>query len=113
MSPSESMTDNIYLDNAATSHPKPEAVYQQTLKTLRCGGNAGRGSYDTSMAAERLIFRAREALADFFSVADSSCFVFDQYAMPFPLIYPKNPPVWLYYQVYAEFAALNPQLNLE
>lgn len=76
MSHSESMTDNIYLDNAATSHPKPEAVYQQTLKALRCGGNAGRGSYDTSMAAERLIFRAREALADFFSVEDSSCFVF-------------------------------------
>ncbi len=76
MSHSESMTDKIYLDNAATSHPKPEAVYQQTLKTLRSGGNAGRGSYDTSMAAERLIFSAREALADFFSVADSSCFVF-------------------------------------
>ncbi len=76
MTQSESTTDNIYLDNAATSHPKPESVYQRTLEALRCGGNAGRGGYDTSLAADRLIFAAREALADFYRVADSSCFVF-------------------------------------
>ncbi len=76
MSPSETMTGNIYLDNAATSHPKPAAVYQRTLEALRCGGNAGRGGHDTSMAAERLIFAAREALADFYTVSDSSCFAF-------------------------------------
>ncbi len=76
MSLVETMTGNIYLDNAATSHPKPEIVYQRTLAALRSGGNAGRGDYDTSLAADRLIFTAREALADFFTVADSSCFVF-------------------------------------
>lgn len=76
MTQSESTTDNIYLDNAATSHPKPESVYQRTIEALRCGGNAGRGGYDTSLAADRLIFAAREALADFYGVADSSCFVF-------------------------------------
>jgi cysteine desulfurase family protein len=76
MSHSEAMTENIYLDNAATSHPKPETVYQRTLEALRRGGNAGRGDHDASLTADRLIFAAREALADFFSVADSSCFVF-------------------------------------
>lgn len=76
MSPSELITGNIYLDNAATSHPKPEVVYQRSLEALRCGGNAGRGGYDTSLAADRLIFAAREALADFYGVPDSSCFVF-------------------------------------
>ena len=76
MTQPESMTGNIYLDNAATSHPKPEAVYQKTLEALRSGGNPGRGGYDTSLAADRLIFATREALADFYNVKDSSCFVF-------------------------------------
>jgi len=72
----ESMTSSIYLDNAATSHPKPEVVYQRTLDALRYGGNAGRGAHGVSLAADRLIFSAREALADFFQVNDSSRFVF-------------------------------------
>lgn len=70
------MTKQIYLDNAATSQPKPEAVYLQTLKALRCGGNAGRGGHNASLAADRLIFETREALADFFGIADSSRIVF-------------------------------------
>jgi cysteine desulfurase family protein len=80
MNCSEETAGNIYLDNAATSHPKPESVYQKTLDALRCGGNAGRGGYFTSMAADRLIFMAREALAEFYGVKDSSCFVFTQNA---------------------------------
>lgn len=79
-SQTESMSDKIYLDNAATSHPKPESVYQRTLKALRGGGNAGRGGHDASLAADRLLFSAREALADFYAVADSSSFVFTQNA---------------------------------
>ncbi len=70
------MANRIYFDNAATSHPKPEAVYQQILEALRCGGNAGRGGHGASLAADRLIFTAREAVADFFAVADSSRIVF-------------------------------------
>ncbi len=76
MKVSESMSDSIYLDNAATSHPKPECVYQRVLEALRCGGNAGRGGHDASLAANRLLFAAREGLADFFSVTDSSRIVF-------------------------------------
>lgn len=43
---------------------------------MRGGGNAGRGGHAAGLAAERLVFAAREALADFFTVADSSCFSF-------------------------------------
>lgn len=76
MSYSETMADNIYLDNAATSHPKPECVYQRTFEAMRSGGNPGRGGHDASLAADRLIFAAREALAEFYAIADSSNIVF-------------------------------------
>ncbi len=37
----------IYLDNAATTYPKPEGVYEQMDKVNRSlAFNAGRGSYD-------------------------------------------------------------------
>jgi cysteine desulfurase family protein len=65
-----------YFDNAATSHPKPETVYQQALEALRSGGNAGRAGHAASFGAERLIFDARETLAHYFAVSDSSRIVF-------------------------------------
>ncbi|NCO52372.1 MAG: aminotransferase class V-fold PLP-dependent enzyme [Deltaproteobacteria bacterium] len=70
------MSAHGYFDNAATSHPKPEAVYRRTLAALRSGGNAGRGAHAASFGAERLIFNARETLAQYFGVADSSRIVF-------------------------------------
>jgi cysteine desulfurase family protein len=70
------MSQTIYLDNAATSHPKPETVYLRTLEALRCGGNAGRGAHKNSLTADRLIFGARETLAEFLGIADSSRLVF-------------------------------------
>ncbi len=54
----------IYLDNAATSFPKPPSV---TLEQERCMrlycGNPGRGSHALSLAAAETIFECREALA--------------------------------------------------
>jgi cysteine desulfurase family protein len=70
------MNQTIYLDNAATSHPKPEEVYRTMAKYLRAGGSAGRGSYRGSLDAGRLLFETREALAELFSVADSANFIF-------------------------------------
>ena len=67
----------IYLDNAATTFPKPESVYQAVDQTLRqLGVNPGRGSYRLAMEASRIIFEVREAVADFFQIADSSRVVF-------------------------------------
>lgn len=46
----------IYLDNAATTFPKPESVYVAMDKINRSGAvNAGRGSYKLAQSASRLI----------------------------------------------------------
>ncbi|MCD6186607.1 MAG: aminotransferase class V-fold PLP-dependent enzyme [Desulfuromusa sp.] len=66
----------IYLDNAATSHPKPESVYLAVTAALRGGGSSGRGSYPLAMSANRLIFETREALAQLFNVSNSERFIF-------------------------------------
>jgi cysteine desulfurase family protein len=68
---------SIYLDNAATSHPKPEAVYRAMDQVLRqVGANPGRGGHAMGLEAGRLVFEAREALADFFGIGDSSRIAF-------------------------------------
>lgn len=67
---------SVYFDNAATSHPKPEAVYRAVDDTLRKGGSAGRGSYQLAQLSTRLLFETRELLAELFKVADSDRFVF-------------------------------------
>lgn len=67
----------IYLDNAATSFPKPEAVYRSIDETLRqFGGNPGRGGHQLALDASRIVFTAREAVAGFFGINDSSRVVF-------------------------------------
>lgn len=66
----------VYLDNAATSFPKPDSVYTAMDRTAREIGVApGRGGYRQSIEASRLLFETREALAELFRVADSSRFV--------------------------------------
>ncbi len=66
----------VYLDNAATSHPKPEAVYQAVENALRQGGSAGRGSHQHAQSTERLVFDLRELLMQLFNAPDSDRFVF-------------------------------------
>jgi len=67
----------IYLDNSATSFPKPESVYDAVNHTLRvCGANPGRGGHRMSLDAARLVFEARETVGQFFGVADASRIVF-------------------------------------
>lgn len=67
----------IYLDNAATTFPKPETVYRAVDHALReTGGNPGRGGHRLAIAAGRLVFEARETVAGFFGIPDSSRVVF-------------------------------------
>ncbi|MRR55561.1 MAG: aminotransferase class V-fold PLP-dependent enzyme [Deltaproteobacteria bacterium] len=67
----------IYLDNAATSHPKPESVYQAVDHALReIGTSPGRGGYRRGLDATRIIFDAREKLAELFGIHDSARLVF-------------------------------------
>jgi len=54
----------IYLDNAATSWPKPESVYQTMDEFLRQkGGNPGRGSHSMAVAAKETVEGTRLLLA--------------------------------------------------
>jgi len=67
----------VYLDNAATSFPKPESVYAAMDHFNRhLGGNPGRGSHQATRSAGSLVMEAREALAGLFNVADSSRIAF-------------------------------------
>ena len=70
------MNKPIYLDNAATSHPKPEVVYRAVEDAMRSGASPGRGGYRQALSAERLVFETREILAEFFNAADSEQFIF-------------------------------------
>lgn len=57
----------IYLDNAATTFPKPERVYREAERVMRtCTGNPGRGSHTLALAAAEEIYRCREAVAELF-----------------------------------------------
>ena len=68
---------SLYLDNAATSFPKPETVYQAVDHALRhIGVGPGRGGYHRGLEANRLVLQAREALASLFGVRDSSRIIF-------------------------------------
>lgn len=54
----------IYLDNAATSWPKPESVYQAMDEFLRKnGGNPGRGSHSMAVKARETIEETRLLVA--------------------------------------------------
>ena len=71
----------MYLDNAATSFPKPEQVYEAVLHAMRdVGASPGRGGYRRSLEAGRILFQAREAAAGLFSISDSARIIFTQNA---------------------------------
>ncbi len=58
----------IYLDNAATSYPKPpEVIRAITEATSIYGANPGRSGHDMSVAAAMKVYEAREVLNDFFN----------------------------------------------
>lgn len=62
----------IYLDNAATTFPKPEIVYQQMDYFYRnYGGNAGRGANPLARKAAILVEETRSMLINWLGVADA------------------------------------------
>ena len=67
----------IYFDNAATSFPKPPAVAETMHRLIReMSLSPGRSAHRFSLAASRVIFEARELIAEFFDCPDSSRVVF-------------------------------------
>ncbi len=69
-------TQVYYFDNAATSWPKPEAVYRAVDRALRTGGSPGRSGHQRTLAAERQLYEAREKVASFFGVSKPSSLIF-------------------------------------
>ena len=57
----------IYLDNAATSWPKPDGVYTFMIDFYRrCGVNPGRSGFDKAIEAGNILQDLRERLTRFF-----------------------------------------------
>lgn len=69
----------IYLDSAATSLHKPPQVAQAVADAILHLGNAGRGAHEATLSAGRVIYEAREKLAELFGVNDSTrvCMMFN------------------------------------
>lgn len=61
----------IYLDNAATSFPKPESVYLEVERCMRdyCA-NPGRGGHSMAIEAGRAVIEARDVICRFFNIKD-------------------------------------------
>lgn len=70
----------IYLDNAATSFPKPSKVYEEVLNCMKnyCA-NPGRGSHDMAIKSAMKVMETRNLICELFNIKD-----------PFNLIFTSN-----------------------
>lgn len=67
----------VYLDNAATTFPKPEAVYIAMDKISREGAvNAGRGAYKLAQKANKMVTETKNMLRELVHVDISAPVVF-------------------------------------
>ena len=74
------MSKLIYLDNGATSFPKPEEVYTYMDQFYRnFGVNPGRSGYDLCLEAGAVVDNTRKMLTTFFNGADPNrlCFSYN------------------------------------
>ncbi|MCU0303274.1 MAG: aminotransferase class V-fold PLP-dependent enzyme [Thermoanaerobaculales bacterium] len=71
------MSDFVYLDNAATTFPKPAEVIRFMCDFYATRGvNPGRTGFDLALEAENTVLEARQALTDFFGGTDRNRLVF-------------------------------------
>lgn len=56
----------IYLDNAATSMPKPRAVYDAAARAMRTCASLGRSGHPAAMEAARIAYECRTMAASLF-----------------------------------------------
>ncbi len=71
------MDDFVYLDNAATTFPKPAEVVEFMSEFCQTKGvNPGRTGFDLALEAEEIIAGAREALTRLFGGTDPNRLVF-------------------------------------
>lgn len=62
---------SVYLDNAATTYPKPEQVYLAVERFMReVGGSAGRAGHWRAIETGRMVYSVRQSLASLFGIGD-------------------------------------------
>lgn len=67
----------IYLDNAATSFPKPECVYLAMDRAQRyIGANPGRSGHRLSLSAARIVYDARTVLSELMHINEPERILF-------------------------------------
>jgi cysteine desulfurase family protein len=67
----------IYLDNAATSWPKPETVYEAVDRYQReNGATAGRGAYHHADVVDRVVMQTRKKVANLLGTDDPTRIIF-------------------------------------
>lgn len=68
----------IYLDNAATTCPKPPGVAGAVADAMCSQGNSGRGAHESALAAARAVYGVRRRLAEWFGCPQADHVVFTQ-----------------------------------
>lgn len=67
----------IYLDNAATTFPKPEEVYESVMEAMKSyGANPGRSGHKLALQMGRQVYTTRELLAELFNVTNPMNIIF-------------------------------------
>ena len=67
----------IYLDNAATSFPKPSEVYEEVLNAMKnYSANPGRGSHSMAIEASSRVMDTRSQLAELFCIPNPLNIIF-------------------------------------
>jgi cysteine desulfurase family protein len=66
----------IYLDNAATTFPKPPGVIDAMVRAMNECGNPGRSGHPLALKAGRIVMETREELADFLGAPSPEHLVF-------------------------------------
>lgn len=71
------MDDLIYLDNSATSYPKPQEVYDFMKEFYQSHGvNPGRSGFDKALEAEEVVHSTRKLLMNLFNGTDPNHLTF-------------------------------------
>ena len=66
----------IYLDNSATTYPKPYSVREAVAAAMKNGANPGRSGHTPSIKASEKIFEARKTAANFFGLKNETNVIF-------------------------------------
>ena len=67
----------IYLDNGATTFPKPKSVTNAVNKALtEFGANAGRGGHKLAIRASEEIYKCRKTIGEYYHISDIEKIIF-------------------------------------